>query len=59
MTNLRDHFAHRHMRDMVVILEEGNYPHPNYHRCDMFVPLGVLNVRHPTTDLCRRGEERK
>ena len=27
-TNLRVHFAHRHMRGKFVILEEGNWPYP-------------------------------
>ena len=27
-TNLRIHFAHHHMWDTIIILEEGNFPHP-------------------------------
>ena len=27
-TNLRIHFLNRHMQDMIVIMEEGNRPHP-------------------------------
>ena len=57
--NLRIHFVHRHVWDTVVILEEGNRPHPHCPRCDMFVPWGALNGCHPTMALCRRGEGRK
>ena len=32
------HFLHRHVLDTVVILEEGNLPHPRCTRCDMMVP---------------------
>ena len=28
-TNLRIHFVYRHMQDMIVIMEEGNFPHPH------------------------------
>ena len=27
-TNLRIHFLNRRMKDMIVIMEEGNHPHP-------------------------------
>ena len=41
-TNLHIHFVHRHMGNTVLILEEGNRPHPfcpawNGPACDMFV----------------------
>ena len=36
-TNLWIHFMHRHVCDMIVIMEEGNRPHPRCPDCDMFV----------------------
>ena len=32
------HFCSRHVRDIVIILEEGNLPHPRCSRCDMLIP---------------------
>ena len=53
------HFLHRHVLDTVVILEEGNLPHPWCTRCDMLVPRRALNSRHPATAQCARGAEQK
>ena len=36
-TNLQVHFMHCHVRDTIVILEEGNRPYPCFPTCDMFV----------------------
>ena len=58
-SNLRVHFAHRHVQDKILILEEGNRPHPRYPKCNMFVLHKALNGQHLATDICRRGEERK
>ena len=58
-TNLNIHFVHRHIRDTVLILEEGNRPYPRCSQCDMFVVQKALNGRHLTTDFCRWGMERK
>ena len=58
-TELRIHSVHCHVWDTIVILEEGNRPRPLCTSCDMFVPWGVLNGRHTTMVLYRRGEERK
>ena len=41
------------------ILEEGNLPLPRCPRCDLRVPRGALNGRHPGTAQCRAGAERK
>ena len=57
-TNLRIHFVHRHMWNTIVILEEGNRPHPRCPSCDMFIPWAALNRRHPSSDLCTRGADR-
>ena len=43
------HFVHRHVLSTVVILEEGNFPHPRCARCDMLVSRRALNLRHPGT----------
>ena len=58
-TAMRVHFVHRHVLDTVVILEEGNFPHPRYARCDMLVPWQELNGRHLGTAQCNKGEEQK
>ena len=50
------YFLHRHIRDTLIILEEGNAPHP---RCDMLVPWNDLNGRHITITQCSKGAERK
>ena len=47
------------MRDIIVILEEGNRPYPRCSQCDIFVPKHSLNGRHLATALCKRGVERK
>ena len=53
--NLRVHLTNRHVRDKIVILEEGNQPYPRCPKCDMFVPHKSLNGRNPATDFCRMG----
>ena len=53
------HFLHRHVLDTVVIMEEGNLPHPRCTWCNILVPRGTLNFRHPDTAQCARGAERK
>ena len=58
-TAMRVHLVHRHVLDTVVILEEGNFPHPRCARCDMLVPRRTLNGRHPATAQCAKGAERK
>ena len=56
---MRMHFCSRHVRDIVIILEEGNLPHPRCSQCDMLVPWQALNGRHHATAMCRKGVERK
>ena len=43
----------------MIILEEGNLPHPRCSRCDMLVPWQALNGRHHNTTMYRKGTERK
>ena len=52
------HFLYRHVMDTVVIMEEGNLPHPHCTRCEMLVPYWALNSRHPSISQCARGAER-
>ena len=56
-TNLRIHFAHLHVQDTFVILEDGNRPYPRCPKCDMCVFHKALNGRHLTMSFLRRGEE--
>ena len=58
-TAMRVHFWRRHVRDIVIILEEGNLPHPRCTNCDMLVPWRALNGRHNSTEMCRGGADKK
>ena len=58
-TAIHVHLWHRHVRDTVVILEEGNLPHPWFPLCEMLVPQRLLNGMHRPTVQCRKGAERK
>ena len=58
-TAIQVHFVHRNVLDTVVMLEEGNYPHPRWAQCDMQVPQRALNGWHPGTTQCLKGAERK
>ena len=58
-TAMQVHFVKWIVLDTVVILEEGNFPHPWCARCNMLVPRRYLNRRHPGTAQCKRGAERK
>ena len=53
------HICHWHVWDTVVILEEGNLPHPRCPLCDMMVSWKALNGMHRRTAQCTRGAERK
>ena len=56
---MRVHSVHRHVQDTMVMLEEGNLPHPGCARCDMQVPRKALNGCHLGTAQCGKGAERK
>ena len=45
----------RQVGDTVIILEEGNLPHPRCEECDMLVPWRSLSGRHKDTEMCRSG----
>ena len=53
------HLLPIHVRYTLVILDEGNLPHPWCPRCDILVPWVVLNGRHATNTKCARGAEKK
>ena len=46
---MRVNFWYQHVRDTVVILEEGNLLHPQCPMCDMLVPWRTLNGTHQRT----------
>ena len=48
-----------HLRDTIVIPEEGDTPHPLCNQCVMFVPWKYLNGRHPRTVMYKQGAEKK
>ena len=52
-------FLHRNFFDAMVILEEGNSPHPQCARCDIQVPQSALNGRYLGTAQCLKGAERE
>ena len=58
-TAMRVHFVHRKVQDTVVMLEEGNLPHPWCPWCDLQVPRKALNGSHLGTAQCKKGAERK
>ena len=58
-TAMSVHFWHWHVRDTVVILEEGNLTHPRCPLCDMLVPWNSLNGTHRRMAQYKRGSELK
>ena len=58
-TAMRVHFFHWRVQDAVIILDDGNLPHPQCPRCDILVPWHALNRRHLATAQCAKGAERK
>ena len=47
------------MQNIVIILEEGNLPHPRCTNCYMFVPWRALNGLHKSTEICKGGADKK
>ena len=56
---MRMHFFNRHVRDIVIILKEGNLPNPRCPQCDMLVPWRALKGGHHATVQCTKGPELK
>ena len=54
-TAIRVHFLHWHVRVTVIILEEGNLPHPWCPWYDMLLTCKDLNRRHITISQCDKG----
>ena len=52
------HFWYRHVRDTIVIMEEGNLPHPQFPMCDKLVPWRSQNGMHRCTVQCKTRTER-
>ena len=48
-TTMWFHLFHRDVWDTVIILEEGNLPHPWFPLCNMLVPWRDMNERHLAT----------
>ena len=53
------HFLHRHVWDTVVILEEGNLPHPRFPLCNILVTWRSLNGMNRLTVQFKKGAEKK
>ena len=47
------------MRDIIVVLEEGNHPLLCCPICDMFVTCVSMNGQHQATEMCTNGREHK
>ena len=56
---MRVNFLHRHVLNIVLILEEETLPHLQCIQCNMLIPQWELNGRPPATSQCARGAERK
>ena len=50
---------HLHVRDMIVVLEEGNHPLLWCAQCDMLFSWEALHRSHLATVMCAKGTERK
>ena len=50
---------HWHVQDTVAILDDVNHPHTICAFCEIFSLWSSLNDRHPVTDMCTRGVEKK
>ena len=58
-TAMKVQFWHQHVRDTVVILGEGNLPHPRCLLYNMLMPWKALNGTHRHTEQCTWGAERR
>ena len=56
---MRMNFFKRNVRYNVIILKDGNLPHPRCPQCDILVPYRALNGRHHANAQCAKGAERK
>ena len=51
---MRMRFCNLYVQDIVIILEEGNLPHPRYSQCNMLVPWSLINGRLHATAMCKK-----
>ena len=58
-TAIRVHFWHRNVRDTVVILKEGNFPHSKYPLWDTLMPWYSLNGLNNSRAQCKQDLEQK
>ena len=58
-TAMQVHFLHRHIRNTMIIMEEGNLPQPRRPWCNILVPWKAMSGKHTTTAQCVKGEEQK
>ena len=49
------HFMYRRLRDMLVVLEEGNHPLLRCIKCDSPPPWRSMNGKHYSTVICAKG----
>ena len=54
---MRVYFLRRNFLNTVVILKEGNTPHPQCPQCEILVPWPTLDRRNTATTQCARGAE--
>ena len=54
---LQVHFVHCHVREILVVLEEGNHPLRRCPKCDIFVMWWNLSGNHQVTAMCARGAD--
>ena len=58
-TNLCLNAMHRHVDDIIVVLNKVPGPHPRYNKCYMFILQGEMATGHLGTEMCKRGLEKK
>ena len=58
-TAMQVYLWHRHIRNTMVILEEGSLPHPLCPLCDMMVSWWYLNGTHRRIAQYKKGEDQK
>ena len=54
-TAMKVHLWNQHVRDTILIMEEGNLPHPRCTLCDTLVLWKCLNGSHKSTSWCNKG----
>ena len=47
----------RHVKDIIVIMEEGKFPHPYYPDCNIFMPWSALKNFNPILTSAQGGRK--